>query len=469
MTDKLPNIENIGSNAFNATKVSGELNFPNLKTLGSAAFSYTKISSIKSLGTVTSMSGSWYIPTLTSIELPENLEVLGGFGTWNINQENLVYDVTNLPKSIRTLEEYAFGRCINVTGTVNLPNLKGKLSSAFNNTKIERVENLGNLTELGDAGGAPGGSFAGCRQLVSCVLPETLTKIGSSSFQYCSALESINLPDSLTTIGESAFSGCSALKLDITNCFKNSTSIASDSFVNLTGVTGVVNMPICEIISGFQGTKVTGIGDISSATKIGDNAFYNCEDLTYDVTNLPKAITRIGWYAFKGCTKVTGIIDLPNLTGVMPHATFWHTGISEIRNLGTITELTGDINGQHGCFNGCTSLVKVTLPESLITIGENTFNSCSGVKKFDIPQSVTTIGANAFINCTSLSVFICRAITPPTMASSFTGSSADLKIYVPDDSVEAYKQASGWSEYAEKIFVLSSYVDTGEDGGIEVG
>ena len=259
------------------------------------------------------------------------------------------------------------------------------------------------------------------------------------------------------------------MKLDITNCFKNLTSIAYDSFANLTGVTGVVSMPKCENITGFQGTKVTGIGDISSATKIGDNAFYNCEDLIYDVTNLPKTITSIGQYAFKGCTKVTGVIDLPNLTGVMPHATFWHTGISEIRNLGTITELTGDTNGQHGCFNGCTSLVKVTLPETLIKIGDNTFVHCSGIKKLDIPQSVSTIGANVFYNCTNLSVFICRAVTPPAMASSFTTSPADLKIYVPDDSVEAYKQASGWSKYAEKIFALSSYVDTGEGGDIEVG
>lgn len=291
LTGKLPNIENIGAAAFSRTKVSGELNFPNLKTLGSGAFGTTEISSIKSLGTVTSMSGSWYCPNLTSIELPENLEVLGGFGTWNINQENLVYDVTNLPKSIRTLEQYAFGRCINVTGTVNLPNLEGSLSSVFNNTKIERVENLGNLTALGDAGGGPSGSFANCSELVSCVLPETLTKIGRQSFVNCTALESVNLPDSLETIGDAAFKGCSS------------------------------------------------------------------------------------------------------------------------------------------------------------------------VEKFDIPQSVTTIQASAFVNCTNLSVFICRAVTPPAMASSFTGSSADLKIYVPDDSVEAYKQASGWSTYAEKIFALSSYVE----------
>ena len=85
------------------------------------------------------------------------------------------------------------------------------------------------------------------------------------------------------------------------------------------------------------------------------------------------------------------------------------------------------------------------------------------MKKFDIPQSVTTIGVNTFTNCTSLSVFICRAVTPPAMVSSFTGSSADLKIYVPDDSVEAYKQASGWNKYADIIYPLSEYAEGEED------
>lgn len=49
------------------------------------------------------------------------------------------------------------------------------------------------------------------------------------------------------------------------------------------------------------------------------------------------------------------------------------------------------------------------------------------------------------------------------MASSFISSPADLKIYVPDDSVEAYKQASGWSEYADIIYPLSEYVEGEED------
>ena len=67
-------------------------------------------------------------------------------------------------------------------------------------------------------------------------------------------------------------------------------------------------------------------------------------------------------------------------------------------------------------------------------------------------SGVTSIGVSAFYYCDSLTSVYCEATTPPTGDSSMFGENAsDRKIYVPTESVEAYKSASGWSEYADAI------------------
>lgn len=49
------------------------------------------------------------------------------------------------------------------------------------------------------------------------------------------------------------------------------------------------------------------------------------------------------------------------------------------------------------------SLTGVSLPEGLVTIGEDAFNECEALKAIDIPAGVQTIGASAFQNCGNLS------------------------------------------------------------------
>ena len=53
-------------------------------------------------------------------------------------------------------------------------------------------------------------------------------------------------------------------------------------------------------------------------------------------------------------------------------------------------------------------------------------------------------------------IVICRAVTPPSLGSNnyLTKLTA---VYVPDDSVSAYKAASVWSGLASKIKPLSEY------------
>ncbi len=67
-------------------------------------------------------------------------------------------------------------------------------------------------------------------------------------------------------------------------------------------------------------------------------------------------------------------------------------------------------------------------------------------------DSVTSIGYCAFYYCSSLTSVYCKPTTPPSGASRmFYNNASGRKIYVPTESVEAYKAAYGWSEYAADI------------------
>ncbi|MBR4999319.1 MAG: leucine-rich repeat domain-containing protein, partial [Rikenellaceae bacterium] len=146
-------------------------------------------------------------------------------------------------------------------------------------------------------------------------------------------------------------------------------------------------------------------------------------------------------------------------------------------------------------FDWCLNLTSVTLPEGLITIGEYAFNCCESLSSITIPGSVTSIGDSAFTGCSLTSITIpngvtnigayafynCRSLINITLPESMTkiGDNAFcrdsgygwrhmylkavtppeigefdrdlLKIYVPRESVEAYKSAEGWKNYADEI------------------
>jgi hypothetical protein len=96
------------------------------------------------------------------------------------------------------------------------------------------------------------------------------------------------------------------------------------------------------------------------------------------------------------------------------------------------------------------NLTSITIPNSVTTIGEGSFYLCHGLTSISIGNSITSIGSNAFYECTSLTHITCEAITPPTLGSG-NGRSSVTAVYVPFESVEAYKTADGWSYYADKI------------------
>jgi hypothetical protein len=82
--------------------------------------------------------------------------------------------------------------------------------------------------------------------------------------------------------------------------------------------------------------------------------------------------------------------------------------------------------------------------------------NCLKLNSVEIGNSINSIGELAFGYCSKLTSVTITAITPPTLGSDvFTSTSSDLQIYVPDESVNAYKAAANWSTYASKIKPIS--------------
>ena len=121
-----------------------------------------------------------------------------------------------------------------------------------------------------------------------------------------------------------------------------------------------------------------------------------------------------------------------------------------------ITEISFDSGTGNGAFTS-SNLTTATIGNGVTTIGENAFDVCSNLVTVTIGTGITTIGDYAFADSNhSLASVTVKATTPPELGGGvFNDSANNMVIYVPAASVETYKEASGWSEWALSIQPIS--------------
>ena len=118
----------------------------------------------------------------------------------------------------------------------------------------------------------------------------------------------------------------------------------------------------------------------------------------------------------------------------------------------------GQVIGSYVSFSNCTNLNSLELPESLVTLSYQAFFN-TGLKEITIPVNVKEILSESIIRNKKLTAVILLPETPPKISdSSIHGLNKNLKyIYVPDQSLERYKQEYSSFWLAKLIHPLSEY------------
>ena len=252
-----------------------------------------------------------------------------------------------------------------------------------------------------------------------------VTSIGVRAFYFCEDLLSISISNSITTIGVQAFAYCSSLE---SVQFSNSlATIEHQAFQNCTGLTYV------ELSS--------------SAITIDYHSFMNCTGLTS--VDIPSSVSTIGHGAFMGCSNLESInVETNNqyfssIDGVLYNKdvsvlVHFPPGRNNIDIPNTVTEIQVD------AFSSCHGLTSISLPNSINIISESAFFCCTGLTTIAIPNSVTNIGTYAFFGCSGLTSVKSHAITPPELGAHAFDWPTDTPLYVPTESIDAYKNAYGW-------------------------
>lgn len=97
-------------------------------------------------------------------------------------------------------------------------------------------------------------------------------------------------------------------------------------------------------------------------------------------------------------------------------------------------------------YYGCESLISITIPDSVTSIGNNALSECSSLTSISIPDSVTSIGFGTFCACSSLiSITIANSVTS-IGKSAFSGCESLNSIRIPEGTRKKMLKLFGdWS------------------------
>jgi len=261
------------------------------------------------------------------------------------------------------------------------------------------------------------GAFIGASGLTKVTIPNNVIAIESYAFKFCSGLTDVLVPKSVTSIGAVAFGDCDRLSRfvipDRVTCIDRQTFAQCGSLSSVT-----VPEIVTEIVWGaFQGCpSLASVYFKGDAPTLGKGVF----------DGSPRAVIyyrpgTTGWgptfggrptAVWNGETEEPDDEQPAEASAISPTAKTQGPFVYTVTN-GAVTIVKYDgpggdvtiprtINGLpithigNSAFRGCTSLTRITIPNTVTDIGHSAFYGCTGFDRVEIPDSVTKMSDWAF-------------------------------------------------------------------------
>ena len=237
------------------------------------------------------------------------------------------------------------------------------------------------------------GAFRDCMTLKSVVIPGTVTEIGRDTFSHCKQLESVTFPGSVRTIGQDAFAYCESLvSLDIPDGVTTICYYAFSGCKSLTAVTipaSVKKIEHCVFCNCWSLLQIRYAGTKDQWAAIEKSDSWN-SDLPAEEVLCTDGNAAIPQYVIKD-----GVLS--DWLGRYPSDIVIPDGVTELGYRLFDNSLLGE--------NLAGTIKSVSIPASVIKIGEGVFDCCNLITSITLPAGVTEIGDYAFRGCESLADF----------------------------------------------------------------
>ena len=414
-----------------------------------------------------------------------------------------------IPKTVQHIESRCFDKCENMTefviegATDGTSQLKEIDSHAFLNCKkLASITLPNSVTYLGENNPTSiegSGVFEGCESLTSFKFPSSYAsrnlpsftfkncknlatidwngynpkRLNSCAFWNCDKITWSQVPQSVEELGDECFYDCAALtSVDLSKIKKMDTGVFwGTPLTSVEWPAAVTEIPANTFWACGKLTTIKGIpgqpGAWDNITKIGENAFNMCTDLT--TIKLPAELKTIDAQAFRSCTNLA-TVDYGTKVETIGDGAFWSTGAlkkfffkGSVKTLGadafresglTCVHLKGDMTIGKGAFMNCTSLKYVEFPatssatQPLTYVAESMFAGCTSLPFITLPSTVTEIKANAFNGCSSLKYVNILAASPATLGANAFPTTAG--VYVKPSKLSTYQANAAWNAYSPK-------------------
>ncbi len=242
------------------------------------------------------------------------------------------------------------------------------------------------------------------------------------------ALTSITIPDSVQNIGAAAFRGSVLAEITLPFVGENATTTTNTYLGYIFGATSADENGACVPAA----LKTVTLAD--HVTTVAPRAFYGCDNIT--CVNLGSGVTTLAKDAFFACPALSTIaVSAGNTSFKNDHDLVYNAAGNELfavpmakQGEVRLLNITEILEGQ---FRDCTGITKITLPETLRTIGNDCFAGATALQTIEFSQSLSSVGTGAFADTAWYTAQADGIVRAGNVIYKVKGNLADGNVVIP--------------------------------------